>query len=261
MIAAFARAARVLSGAQSLRAAVRAATFFREKMWDPERRQLLRRYRQGDAAIDGYAEDYAFLIFGLIELFQASGDPSWMSWARELQARQDELFWDAEDGGWFSTTGEDSTVLLRMKEDYDGAEPSPSSVSALNLLALAHLTGEASYSDRAAQAIASFGGRLEGQGRAVPLMAAALATALSGGEQIVVVGRPDSSDTKAMWQAAHRTFRPFAVSVIVDPNRQDALAAHMPWVSSMKMRDGQATAYVCRNFACDAPSTDPGAVT
>ncbi len=272
MIAAFARAARVLAGgaglggnlgagdpgARHLESAVRAAAFIREKMWNPEQRRLLRRYRKGDAAIDGYAEDYAFLIFGLIELFQASGDPSWLSWARELQARQDELFRDAEGGGWFSTTGEDPTVLLRMKEDYDGAEPSPASVSALNLLALAHLTGESSYSDRAAEAIASFGGRLEQQGRAVPLMAAALSTALSGGEQIVVIGRPGSADTKALWQAAHRRFRPFAVSVVVDPNGQASLASHMPWVSSMKMIDGQATAYVCRNFACDAPSTDPG---
>ena len=134
----------------------------------------MRRYRAGDAAIEGYAEDYAYLIFGLLELFQATGDPDWLAWARELQARQDELFWDAEGGGWFSTTGADPSVLLRMKEDYDGAEPSPSSVSALNVLTLAHLTGERVYANRAAEAIASFGGRLEEQGRAVPFMAAAL---------------------------------------------------------------------------------------
>ena len=111
-------------------------------MWDPAKRRLLRRYRAGDAAIEAYAEDYAYLVFGLLELFQATGDPDWLSWARQLQARQDELFWDAEGGGWFSTTGADPSVLLRMKEDYDGAEPSPTSVAALNLLTLAHLTGE-----------------------------------------------------------------------------------------------------------------------
>ncbi|MDO8681727.1 MAG: thioredoxin domain-containing protein [Acidobacteriota bacterium] len=272
MIGAFARAARVLAGgealghepgeadpgARHLQSATRAAAFIRERVWNPSTKRLLRRYRQGDAAIDGYAEDYAFLIFGLIELFQASGDPSWLSWARELQTQQDELFWDAAGGGWFSTTGQDPTVLLRLKEDYDGAEPSPSSVSALNLLALAHLTGDAAYSDRAAEAIASFGARLEQLGRAVPLMAAALSTALSGGEQIVVVGDRGAADTTALWQAAHRRFRPFTVSVIVDPKQQDAVAAHMPWVAAMKMIDGRATAYVCRNFACDAPSTDPG---
>ena len=108
-------------------------------MWTRERRRLLRRYRDGDAAIDGYAEDYAFLIFGLLELFQADGDAAWLDWALELQRAQDERFWDEQDGGWFSTTGEDPTVLLRLKEDYDGAEPSPSSVSVLNLLTLTHL--------------------------------------------------------------------------------------------------------------------------
>ena len=282
MIAAFARAARVMPGhrpgeggaleddpgPRHLASATRAAAFIRDRMWDPGSRRLLRRYRQGDAAIEGYAEDYAFLIFGLIELFQASGEAAWLSWARELQARQDELFWDAGGGGYFSTTGEDPTVLLRMKEDYDGAEPSPSSVSALNLLALAHLTGEApafapgatagkAYSERAAEVIASFGARLAQLGRAVPLMAAALATALSGGEQIVVVGRHGAADTTALWRAAHRTFRPFAVAVLVDPAQQDAIAAHLPWVAAMKMIDGRATAYVCRNFACDKPFTDP----
>ena len=103
------------------------------------RQTLLRRYRQGDASVDGYAEDYAYLIFGLLELFQAGGDPEWLEWALQLQERQDALFWDEVDGGWFSTTGKDPSVLLRLKEDYDGAEPAASSVSVLNLLTLAHL--------------------------------------------------------------------------------------------------------------------------
>jgi uncharacterized protein YyaL (SSP411 family) len=223
-------------------------------MWREGR--LLRRYRNGDAAIDGYAEDYAYLIFGLLELFQATGDPQWLSWARELQQRQDELFWDAQGGGWFSTTGDDPSVLVRMKEDYDGAEPSPTSVSALNLLTLAHLTGESAYSDRANEAIASFGARLEEMGRAVPFMAAALETAVAPSEQIVIVGKRDAGDTRAMWAAANKRYRPFAVLTLVDPERQPALAAHMPWIKDMKMIDDKATAYVCRGFACDAPSTD-----
>jgi uncharacterized protein YyaL (SSP411 family) len=257
MIAAFARASRVLDQATHLDAATRAATFIRDAMWKAETRTLLRRYRAGDAAIEGYAEDYAYLIFGVLELFQASGDAQWLAWARELQARHDELFWDAVSGGWFSTTGHDPSVLVRMKEDYDGAEPAPTSVSAMNLLTLAHLTGERSYSDRAAQAIASFGGRLEEMGRAVPFMAAALSMSMAEGEQIVVAGPRDSAETRALWTAAHKKYRPFAVVTRVDPSEQAALAAHMPWTSAMKMIDGKATAYVCRGFACDAPSTDP----
>jgi len=268
MIAAFARASRVLAGgARSLEdsdpserhraAAARAAVFIKQTMWNAKTGTLLRRYRAGDAAIDGYAEDYAYLIFGVLELFQATGDAEWLAWARTLQARQDELFWDAEGGGWFSTTGADPSVLLRMKEDYDGAEPSPTSVSALNGWTLAHLTGEGAYAERAAEAMASFGGRLEDQGRAVPFMAAALSASLSGGEQIVIVGRRGEADTQAMWQTAHQRYRPFGVVVLADPSEQAALAVHMPWVAEMKMIDNKATAYVCRDFACDAPSTDP----
>jgi uncharacterized protein YyaL (SSP411 family) len=269
MIAAFARASRVLVGdalgagnadnpaGAHLQSAVDAASFMRDVMWNATTRTLLRRYRAGDAAIEAYAEDFAFLVFGVLELFQSSGDPQWLTWARELQARQDELFWDEGNGGWFSTTGADPSVLVRMKEDYDGAEPSPTSVSAMNLLTLAHLTGETAYSDRATQAIASFGGRLEEQGRAVPFMAAALSTSIAGGEQIVIVGRRESADTKAMWMAANRAYRPFAVITPVDPSQQQALAEHMPWIAQMRMIDNQATVYVCRGFTCAAPSTDP----
>jgi uncharacterized protein len=277
MIAAFARASRVLGGSAlgventgianasntegpeaHLRSATAAASFIRDVMWNPQTRTLLRRYRAGDAAIEGYAEDYALLIFGLLELFQASGDPGWLAWARELQSRQDELFWDGQSGGWFSTTGSDPSVLVRMKEDYDGAEPSPTSVSAINLLTLAHLTGERAYTDRASEAIASFGGRLEEQGRAVPLMAAALSMSLTEGEQIVIIGPRDSAEAGALWTAANQKYRPFSVITRVDPSDQAALAVHMPWIAQMKLIDGKATAYVCRGFTCDAPSTDPG---
>ena len=270
MIAAFARAARVLGGglmgedneadptAAHLASATRAATFIRDVMWDARTGRLLRRYRGGDAAIDAYAEDYAYLIFGILELFQASGDPQWLAWARDLQRRQDALFWDDDTGGYFSTTGTDSSVLVRMKEDYDGAEPAPTSVSAMNLLTLAHLTGESSYQDRADSAIASFGGRLAQMGRAVPFMAAALSVALAPSEQIVIVGRPGADDTNVMWTAANRRYRPFTVLTQIDPDRQAALAEHLPWTKGMTMMNGQATAYVCRGFTCESPSTDPG---
>ena len=270
MIAAFARASRVLGGGLmgqdnaddpttfDLLNAVAAASFIRYNLWDPASRTLLRRYRAGDAAIDAYAEDYAYLIFGILEVFQTTGDPEWLAWARELQARQDELFWDAEGGGWFSTTGSDPSVLLRMKEDYDGAEPAPSSEAAFNALTLANLTGERAYEERAAAAIEAFGGRLQELGRAVPFMAAALSTQLADAEQIVIVGHVNSDDTRAMWLAANKQYRPFSVIALVDPLEQAALAAQMPWVAGMKMIDDKATAYVCRGFVCSAPSTDPG---
>jgi hypothetical protein len=129
MIAAFARTGRVKQGRgqdgrQYIEAAQRAAAFIRTRMWDPASGILLRRFRDGQAGIDAYAEDYAYLIFGLLELFQADPAPDWLTWAVALQERQNERFWDGADGGWFHT-GKDPTVLVRMKEDYDGAEPTP----------------------------------------------------------------------------------------------------------------------------------------
>jgi uncharacterized protein len=271
MIAAFARASRVLAGGVLLgqqvqedpgirhrEAARRAASFLHSTMWDSERQVLRRRFRGGQAAIDGYAEDYAFLIFGLLELFQADGDPVWLEWAIALQRRQDALFWDARAGGWFSTTGEDKTVILRVKEEYDGAEPSASAVGALNLLTLAHLTGQNDHERRAAEVFAAFAARLESQGRGLPMMATALSTSRSVPEQIVVVGAPMSPDTIALWQAAHRRYRPFATMVLIEPGeRQQRIARLMPWIDAMSLRDGQPAAYVCRDFTCDAPVTRP----
>src|SRR5687768_9061130 len=136
MIAAFARAARVLPDSPSapgyLEAARRAADFIHNTLWAASSGELKRRYRDGQAGIAGYAEDYAFLVCGLLELFQADGEARWLEWVMALQAAQDERFWDDSDGGWFSTTGADPTVLLRLKEDYDGAEPAAGSISVLN---------------------------------------------------------------------------------------------------------------------------------
>ena len=261
MLAAFARAARVLpkdaARARYLEAAERSARFLEAHMWDPGARVLKRRYRQGDAAIDGYAEDYAYLIFGVIELFQVSGDPHWLEWARALQRRQDELFWDAENGGWFNTTGADPSVILRMKEDYDGAEPAPSSLSVLNLLMLAHLTGEAELFERIDKTLKMFGGRVGQVARAVPMMMAALSTYHAKVAQVVLVGPPDDPGTRDLMRELASKYDPFAVIVPVAPGTAQAqLARMLPFIEAMDMRDGRATAYVCHDFTCTEPATD-----
>ena len=261
MLAAFARAARVLPGdharARYLDAAERSARFLETHMWDVTNAILKRRYRDGDAAIDGYAEDHAYLIFGLMELFQAGGDAHWLEWARVLQKRQDEMFWDAENGGWFNTTGADPSVILRMKEDYDGAEPSASSVSVLNLLTLAHLTGEADLFERIERTLKMFGQRLGQVARAVPMMMAALSTYHAKIAQVVVIGPREDAATKALTREVAAKYDPFAVVVSVEPGaRQSELARMLPFIGAMEMRGGLATAYVCHDFTCAEPVTD-----
>jgi uncharacterized protein len=261
MIGAFARGSRVLramgppdrdAGEPYLQAARQAAGFVRDRLWQPATRTLMRRYRSGDADIDAYAEDYACLVFGLLELFQADADPQWLEWAMALQRRQDELFWDEEGAGWFSTTGKDASVLLRMKEDYDGAEPTASSVSVVNLLVLSHLTPDAAWSERIDRTLRLFGGRLERMGRAVPMMAAALSMRLAGLQQVAIVGGAGRDELE---REAARHYLPFAVTVSASGERQRALAALLPFVGAMAEVNGRAAAYVCRDFTCRQPAT------
>ena len=264
MIAACARAGQVLdppSSERFLDAAARAATFARERLWDPERRILHRRSRAGQVSIDGYAEDYAFLVWGLLELFQAGGDVRWLDWAIEVTARQDELFWDEREGGWFATTGDDPSVLLRMKEDYDGAEPSASAVAVDNALTLARITGDAAAAARAERTLARFGARLGQAARVVPMMMAALARYHAPPTQVVLVGPREDEDWQALARTAAARYLPFAVRIPVEPGpRQAELAARLPFVGAMTPTGGRPTAYVCNDFICHEPVTTPSAL-
>ncbi len=258
MIAAFARAARTIDEADSyLEDAQKAARFVREHLWQPSTQTLLRRYRDGSSGVEAYAEDYAYLIFGLLELFQADGDPEWLAWASTLQRRQDELFWDPDEGGWFSTTGKDESVLLRLKEDYDGAEPAASSVSVLNLLVLSHL-GIGTFSDRVERTLGVFASRLSQSGRVAPMMLAALSTYHSGTPQLVIAGDPSSDETKALRDVVVHRYLPTTIVIPLTPAARARLSELLPWTASMRDVEGRATAYLCRNFACEAPTTDAG---
>ncbi|MCY4025035.1 MAG: thioredoxin domain-containing protein [Acidobacteria bacterium] len=264
MIAACARAGRVLeppSSARWLGAAARAAAFARERLWDPERRILHRRSRAGQVSIDGYAEDYACLVWGLLELFQAEGGVEWLDWAQELAARQDELFWDEGEGGWFATTGDDPSVLLRMKEDYDGAEPSAGAVAADNALTLARITGDSAAAARAERTLARFGVRPGQAARVVPMMMAVLARYHAPPTQVVLVGSPDDEGYRALARTVAARYLPFAVRIPVEPGpRQEELAARLPFVGAMTLVGGRSTAYVCDDFTCREPVTTPAAL-
>ena len=262
MIAALARAARVFAGRTGatafLAAAKRAAGFIRTTLWNPEARQLSRRYRDGEAGIAAYAEDYAFLIFGLLELFQADGDPAWLEWSAELQAVQDERFWDPLDGGWFSTTGDDPTVLLRLKEEYDGAEPSAGAISVLNLLTLSHLRPSDDRHAKAERMLARLGSRIGAAARAVPMMLCALSSWHAGIGQIVIVGSRDSTPTLDLERELAGHYLPFTIHVPVTPGLpQDALARQLEFIRGMTAGDG-AAAYLCQNFTCLHPVAQPG---
>ena len=191
----------------------------------------------------------------MLELFQADGDPAWLAWARELQAQQDALFWDAEDGGWFSTTGSDPSVLLRLKEDYDGAEPSASSVSVLNLLTLAHLVDDGEARQKVERTLGRYGERAGRAARVIPMMLAGLSAWHAGATQIVVLGDDERRG------AASRGDRAALPAVRADGARdagrrqQDAGGGDAVRRADAVRRTGRATAFVCRDFACREPVT------
>lgn len=134
MISAFAKAGEELKDQHYLAIAQRAAFFIKKHLYDQKQGTLLRSWYQGRSTEQGFAEDYAFLIQGLLDLHEASSDGAWLAWAEELQEKMNELFWDQELGGYFSSAAGDPHLLVRMKEDYDGAEPAANSIAASNLL-------------------------------------------------------------------------------------------------------------------------------
>jgi uncharacterized protein len=260
MIGAFARAARVLAGSPRRREwrdiAERAAAWVRDHLWRPDARRLWRRYRDGDAGIDAFCEDYAYLAWGLVELFQATGDARWLTWALELTEVQTTLFFDERDGGWFSTTGEGASVLLRMKEDYDGAEPAAASIAVANLLALGHIVSNAALVDRARRTLERYGPQIGRAVRVMPYMVSNIILWNIPSSQVVLAGTPGADDFEALDRAIAGVYLPTTIVIPRSTGSADpALAERLPWLAAMDAVDGRAAAYVCRDFTCQAPIT------
>src|SRR5260370_21622010 len=156
MISAFAKGAQILGDERYLNAARRAADFLRQHLWREADATLLRRYRDGEAAVEAFLDDYALLATGLLDLYETSFDRRDLDWAERLAERALELFEDREHGGFFSTREGSSDLVLRLKDDYDGAEPSGNSTMTLALLRLARMRDRADFAQAAERTLASF---------------------------------------------------------------------------------------------------------
>jgi len=254
MISALARGAQILGGEKEegerlLRAAVRAAEFVERELFDATHGVLFRCWRDGRGSNEAFAEDYAFLIQGLLDLHEASFDVRWLQWAERLQAKMDALFWDAERGGYFNSAADDPNIVLRLKEDYDGAEPAPSSVAALNLLRLAALRHDEAHRARGVHCIEAFLPQWSRAAHALPQMLCALELALEPPRHVVLAGDPAAEDFRALAAVLHEQLGP----------RRTILRAEaaVTWTVEMAPIEGRATAYVCEDFTCQRPVTDP----
>lgn len=258
MISAFAKAHMVLGDPAYLEAANRAADFLRDHLQNEKTGTLLRIWRETPSGIDGFAEDYAYLIRSLLDLYEAGFDTSRLQWALGLQQKQDKFFWDKEHGGYFSATGKDDSLLFRMKETYDGAEPSPNTISTLNLLRLSHLLGKPEFSRRAEETLRTLTAEFQNAPLAIPMGLIALEMALSPGEQIVLVGDRAAPALQEMLSTIRSRFLPAAVTVLLDSKTsRDFFAQHAEFYAAVNEIDDQPTAYVCKNFVCALPINEP----
>jgi uncharacterized protein len=250
MISAFAKGARILQEPRYELAARGAIDFLRNTLWREPDATLLRRYRDGDSAIEGFLDDYAFLTLALIDMFETTFDAADLAWATRLAERASELFEDREQGGFFSTQAAKTDLVLRLKDDYGGAEPSGNSAMALALLKLARLGARGAVQEMATRedfrmsaerALQAFAPRLGAAPTAAPQMLVAQMFATGRPMEIVLAGPPDSG----MLAAIHSRFLPGAVVM-----RAEQAPVAMPAL------EGKSTAYVCENYACKLPVTD-----
>lgn len=260
MISALVRAYQILDDQTYLEAAKRAAQFIRNNMFNETKGVLMRSFRKETSSIDGFLSDYAFFIQGLIDMYEATGEIKWLTWGEELQTKQNELFL-SETGGFYDTTGTDSSILLRQKEDYDGAEPSGNAISAMNLLRLSHILNHALFNELARKVLSDFQHQMQQMGPAVPQMLCALDQLVHPVAQFIVAGQIDKADMKHVLHTIHSVYMPRKVIIHAGHGAEyegrSFIEAKIPLIRNVKPIDDKASVYFCQDYACQMPTNNP----
>lgn len=257
MIAALARAGKVLQEPKFVAAAERAVQFIRDKLTTPEGR-LLARYRDGHAAHLGYVDDYAFFTWGLMELYEATWNVGYLTQAVQLQKDMIDRFWDHDRGGFYFYGDDGEALITRPKEIYDGATPSGNSVAANNLIRLARLTGDPVFDKYASEQFVAFAGDVSRYPAGYSYFLTAMQFALAPTKEVVIAGGLCQEDTQEMLHTVQTTYLPFAVVALhATGEAGQELEALAPFVVNQTPQNDRATAYVCEHFACGSPITDP----
>ena len=257
MISSLAFGSRVLGEPQYREAACKAADFILGKLMREDGR-LLHRYRDGQAQILGTLEDYAFLIHGLIDLYEATFEVRYLKEAKRLTEDMTGLFWDEMEGGFYFTGSDAEKLLVREKELYDGAIPSGNSIAALDLLRMGRLTARPEWEQKAEQLLKVFSREIAAVPIAYAQILIALDFALGPSREIVLAGQKDDPRTEAMVQTVYERFMPNKVVILRPVNAQaKEILAVAPFVKDQNMISGKTTAYVCENYHCLFPTDDP----
>lgn len=266
MISGLARGGAALKNEKYVEYAADAARFIERYLFDRSKRVLYRScYRGEDDAIthtsvpvQGFLDDHAFLIKGLLDLYEANFDEHWLEFAEELQEIQDNRFWDEANGGYFATTEDDSSVILRLKEVREGSEPSGNSIAAGNLLRLAAYLDRDEFKDRATKLFSAFREQLMESPATLPQLVSALVLYHDGMTQIYITGQRDAKDTAELLSIVHSRLISGKVLILVDhKNPDNMLFRRNKILGEMKPQNGRATAYVCRHRVCSLPITSP----
>jgi uncharacterized protein YyaL (SSP411 family) len=261
MIAALAVAARTLDVDDTDRyedAATDAASFLLDEMRDEEGR-LLHRYRMGEVGIRAHLDDYAFLIWGLIELYQTTFEVRWLRAAAELTEECIEHFWDEDRGGFYLAAADGEELIVRQKEATDGALPSGNSVMLRNLLRLAHMTGRTEWEETAEALHAWAGKQVNSQPGSFTALLMGTQFALGDPREVVIAGTREKRTTQELLDVVRSLYTPNTVVLHRPPNRGDetpAITEVAPYTEAQTAGPNRAAAFVCRNFSCDAPTSD-----
>lgn len=257
MIAALARGGRVLDEMEYIEAAAKAAEFIMENLTRKEDGRLLARYRDGEAAYLGYLDDYAFFIWGLIEMYEATFQGMYLKQALKLTQSMIHLFKDSEKGGFYFYGHDAEKLIARPKEVYDGATPSGNSVAAYNLLKLARLTLDEELQKEADQQLQTFAQTVEASPISHSFFLIALQFAHGAHREIVISGKPNDAHTKEMIRVVQKAYLPNTVFAF-DPRGEDpnTVKYWIPRVDGINEETEKAKAYICENFACQAPISD-----
>lgn len=255
MIQAFARAARILGDATYQASAIAAAEFVLSHMAQEGR--LLRSYCHTQARHSAYLDDYAFLIAGLLELFELTSDPRWLEHAMSLDQVLERHYEDTKDGGFFMTSHDHEVLIAREKPAYDGAEPSGNSMHAMNLLRLHALTLNDRYRKRLFATLQAFGPRLQTAPMAMSEMLLVLDAYQRGSKEVVIVTSRTHQEADAFMRVWQRCFAPQTMMLVITESELTKLKDLVPWLEGKQAIEGKPTAYVCTLGACKLPTTDP----
>ncbi len=255
MIGAFAGGYHVLMDIRYLEAAERAAEFTLNTLSRSDG-GLFRTYRAGKAHLTAYLEDYAYLSEGLLDLYEASGQPRWLREAERLTERTLADFFDDDSGAFFNTARDHETLMMRYREGSDGATPSANAVAAHVLMRLSHHLDRPEFRHAAIRAIKAYGPLIARYPRGFAKSLCAVDFLLEGPIELAFVARRGSADLENLQRAANRIFLPNRIQALLDPEQPDG-AENLPLLRGKSLVDGKAALYICRDFACQKPVTAP----